>query len=872
MEVNANSQDHKEKEKTMAASISGYPHIEMHVRDDSIYIPRSEEILPLNKPLYMMKTYRGPVGVPVWCPTYTDAVRVFGADTFNKRSKYFSENAYYLLKTFPFNGAFIMRVASETAEDSRISIEVGLSLEASRVKLTDPETGKQYYGGFNTEAPIVPQYKRDSNGNFVLELTGAKIPINEAGKSPEEWVEEGESIDTWSQAMLPGYKVAWRAVCRGAEDKRELGSAMTTEAGGYTWYPMLDIEATNPGVWGRAYGIKLYFDHTINTLSGIITNGSTTVSLAPVEFLQDATVATPITDAYGQTCTTGVMKPDVVDADTEVDLTLEKRVKRAYSGNQTLPLKFYYITDNWNAVGKELMMAELAARDKAHEFYPMLDTVLTGTMKAGTFTETSDSTRDESKDYYIQVPGDPVTYRKAVASDFESDGSFTSGTHYFEPDPDVASYGVKTFVDELFQLKKTVSSEVDSSAGAVTEIEDIIDADSIGGDESDVGYMVNPLSCCNYNGIPYFGSIIVESTDETIVDENGDPIDDKVNPKDIIIPSSDQSIFLAGGHDGGVDGVPYDYEVEEYIRAQIRATIAQTQDYLNDYWHCPFNAVYDTGYSLKTKKAIIDMTAVRDNMVAVIGSQITWQKGKTYVAPVANSRMDDEAIAASLRAYALLMKEDVENATGACRTVIFTNAGKTSDHDDKWLPFTLWYALKNAEYLNKPFIDQEPKELPYSAVECFTEWNWTAAQEDTKARIWNSGVNYVQHYDMTSIHFASVRSVYWYETSILVDAGAVNALCFMKDVARRSWSTWAGSTRRAAELNKKITEDLDARLAYMLHDKFRHKVNVYQTEEDMNLGFQRHVDLELWAAGQNRVWKTTIICKREGYNDRIDNA
>ena len=211
----------------------------MHVRDDSIYIPRSEEILPLNKPLYMMKTYRGPVGVPVWCPTYTDAVRVFGADTFNKRSKYFSENAYYLLKTFPFNGAFIMRVASETAEDSRISIEVGLSLEASRVKITDPETGKQYYGGFNTENPIVPQYKRDSNGNFVLELTGAKIPINEAGKSPEEWVEEGESIDTWSQAMLPGYKVAWRAVCRGADDKRELGSATTTEAGGYTWYPML---------------------------------------------------------------------------------------------------------------------------------------------------------------------------------------------------------------------------------------------------------------------------------------------------------------------------------------------------------------------------------------------------------------------------------------------------------------------------------------------------------------------------------------------------------------------------------------------------------------------------------------------------------
>ena len=389
----------------------------------------------------------------------------------------------------------------------------------------------------------------------------------------------------------------------------------------------------------------------------------------------------------------------------------------------------------------------------------------------------------------------------------------------------------------------------------------VADASDVGGDESEVGFMVNFAGCSDYQGTPFFASEIIDSTDDLITS------DTRVAPKakDIIIPSSDQAIFLGGGTDGDIN----DWNIEEYTRAQIRSAIAGTQDYLNDYWHCPFNAMYDTGYSLKTKKAIIDFTAVRDNMVAVIGSQITWKKNAADIKdPVANSRMDDEAIAASLRAYALLMKEDVENATGACRTVIFTAAGKTSDHDDKWVPMTLWYALKNAEYLNKPYIDQEPKELPYSSVECFTDVSWTAAQEETKSRVWNSGVNYVQYYNMTGIHFASVRSVYWYETSILVDAGAVNALCFSKDIVRRSWSTWAGSTRRAAELNKLITEDLNGRMAYMLHDKFRYKVNVYQTTEDMNLGFQRHVDVELWAAGQNRVWKATIICKREGYNDQ----
>ena len=815
------------------ASINGYPHVEMHVRDDSIYIPSVTEILPLNKPLYMMRAARGPIGVPVWCPTYTDAVRVFGADTFNKRSKYFSENAYYLLKTFPFNGAFIMRVASEEAKNARISIEVGLS------KATDSETG----------LPIaeVPQWKRDTNGNFELELSGAKIPINSDGLTPDELAEKDAEAGTTTefvQATLPGYKLAWRATVRPNEgDTRQLGTIMTAASDNFVWYPLVDIEASNPGEWGACYGIKLFYDPNVNTLAGTITNGAATFTLSPVELLQDATVPTPVIDQYGTSSVTGVLKPDVVDADTELDLTLGKRVKRAYAGKQALPLNFTYLPENWNTVGKKIMLAEIAVREAAAALYPDLDQVTISTVPSTTYSPTTDTTRDLTKTYYVQDGGNYV-----IAADADGDfpgGQFDPNKTYYEKDPDTVVTGLRLFVDDLFSK--------------------VADASDVGGDESEVGFMVNFAGCSDYQGTPFFASEIIDSTDDLITS------DTRVAPKakDIIIPSSDQAIFLGGGTDGDIN----DWNIEEYTRAQIRSAIAGTQDYLNDYWHCPFNAMYDTGYSLKTKKAIIDFTAVRDNMVAVIGSQITWKKNAADIKdPVANSRMDDEAIAASLRAYALLMKEDVENATGACRTVIFTAAGKTSDHDDKWVPMTLWYALKNAEYLNKPYIDQEPKELPYSSVECFTDVSWTAAQEETKSRVWNSGVNYVQYYNMTGIHFASVRSVYWYETSILVDAGAVNALCFSKDIVRRSWSTWAGSTRRAAELNKLITEDLNGRMAYMLHDKFRYKVNVYQTTEDMNLGFQRHVDVELWAAGQNRVWKATIICKREGYNDRIDNG
>lgn len=849
------------------ASINGYPHVEMHVRDDSIHIPSTSEILPLARPLYMMKCARGPIGVPVWCPQYSDAVRVFGADTFNKRSKFFSENAYFLLKTFPFNGAFIMRVADTAATNARVTIEIGLSA-----------TGLD---GLPTAT--IPQWKRDQNGQFMLELTGAKIPVNAQGLDPEELASKNaliedarakvaaaegddaamaelertgiaalaqEEILEFEQATLKGYKVAWRAVQRpSVNDTRQLGTNATIATDNFTWYPLMDIVASNPGSWGSCYGIKLFFDPNINTLAGTVTNGAATFSFSPVELLQDATMPTPVVDQYGVDTVTGVLKPDVVDADTEVDLTLKARVARAYDGRQALPLKFTYFADNWNIVGKQLMKAELACREAASVIYPELEQIILETIKSNTYSRTSDTERVSGKTYYwCNDSTDPATYGECGADDFNTDGSFKDGYVYYEKDPDTVVYGIRSFVDDL--LGET-TAESDGTYGEFTPASD----DSL---NSDVGYMTNITSLTDYQGIPFFASEILESTDDLIT---GDSL---LLATDIVTPTSDQPIFLAGGLDGHIE----DWYIEEYIRAQIRSCIAGTQDYLNDYWHCPYNFVYDTGYSLRTKKAIIDMTVARDNMIAVISSQITWKKNAADIAdPVANSRMDDESIAASLRAYALLMREDVENATGACRTIIFTAAGKTSDHDDKWVPCTLWYALKNAEYLNKPYIDQEPKELPYSSVECFTGVSWTAAQEETKSRVWNSGVNYIQYYNMTGIHYASVRSVYWYETSVLVDAGCVCALCFTKDVIRRSWSTWAGSTRKAAELNKLITEDIDSRELYMLHDKFRHKVRVYQDTEDMKLGFQRHVDVELWAAGQNRVWKATIICKREGYND-----
>ena len=182
------------------------------------------------------------------------------------------------------------------------------------------------------------------------------------------------------------------------------------------------------------------------------------------------------------------------------------------------------------------------------------------------------------------------------------------------------------------------------------------------------------------------------------------------------------------------------------------------------------------------------------------------------------------------------------------------------------MPGTLCIAMKWADFYKGQFINQEVRELPNSDIDCFTEVSWAAAAEDTKSRCWNAGLNYWQYYNMTRLHYASVHSVYRHDTSILSDSAVVYAICFCKDETRRSWARWAGSGRRAAELNQKITDDLDARFKVLLNGKYLCDPTVYQTDEDMKRGYSRHVDLRFEAPGQNRVWEVTIECNRENFN------
>ena len=726
--------------------VAPYPHVEIDVEDKSIYIPVNEDILPLHRPLYIMRTQKGPVGVPVWCESYTRAKKIFGSNTFNQRSKYFSPASYFLLQQLQSNGAFIMRAGDDTANSARVFVELG-------VQAVD----------------AVPQYKRDAYGKFVYD-------------------EEGKKIALESATATAGYKLIWRAVSTPADVNsidpgawEDLGPAQDPNDDTITWYPMFSFLASNAGAWGNAFGFKLCFSNKDNAGDFIVRNGSVAYQVAPVELEEGNSTPTVIYDKYNNPAVSGVVKPDTIDSISGVDISFNKKLAASYSDGYELPLSIYYYSDSFKTVGDMIMKAEVAAKDAI-----------------------------------------------------------------------VANYGDVVDVDGKQGVDGTVVTFVEDLLG-VTIGEGDVTADSIAADidgaDAAFGFMANLMTCVDRDKRGYFASYVVATSDTDA-------------PAGCVDMDADATIYMMGGTDGN-DSDPY---IEEYTRKYLTAAANNNHEYLIDYFRMPFNCVIDSGWSIATKKAYLEFMDVRDDLKVYLGTQQSWMINSVgkLVRPPVNTKYEDESIGAGLRTHAWLMRESIAKGTECCRATIFLHAGRTADYD-VWLPGTLWIAKKLAEYCNRDFMNKEPKELPNSAVECWKDLSWVASSEDTKSRNWNAGLNYVQYYSMTGLHYASVRSVYKYDTSVLVDDMFVNAITWMKHIVRRSWARFAGATRPVAELQQAITEDLTSRLAYMINGKYEFTVDVYQTDEDKKLGYVQHVDITVTSPATNRVWLVNIICKREGF-------
>ena len=232
----------------MATTIKPFPHYQINVKDNSIYNVEYTTILPVHRPIWIMRAQEGPVGDPVWCPTYTFAAATFGEQTFtNTNKKYYSKQAKVLTDTLTYNGAFICRAADSTALNSAVIIEAWVR----QVEGTAEDGILQYLYDDDGHRQV------DDDGNYKPKKDGAGNNVYEPGLE----IKYTQRSSLLSSEEVSGYDFSSLQVRYGVVDGDKIWDV----------YPIMVFEALYPGEYGNDLCFSLFYKNSENQSGDVTT-------------------------------------------------------------------------------------------------------------------------------------------------------------------------------------------------------------------------------------------------------------------------------------------------------------------------------------------------------------------------------------------------------------------------------------------------------------------------------------------------------------------------------------------------------------------------------------------------------------------------
>jgi len=345
-------------------------------------------------------------------------------------------------------------------------------------------------------------------------------------------------------------------------------------------------------------------------------------------------------------------------------------------------------------------------------------------------------------------------------------------------------------------------------------------------------WLVDIMSGTNLLGYPYDHIVVLTDEDDTT------------------IMHADVIQYMSSGADGSLTESGLESLTKTWLTGETFPDIYDSARY-------PITHLWDSGYVLDTKKQMIDFMSIRDDVKIMLSTQ--------DVSKAANTKSEDQSTGSALRSRALLHPESNIYGTQVCRCTIMQQCGKeaTGMNWKGLVPATYDTMIKKCIYQGTSRLTGKPKGLPGSAVEVLKDINWFATTDDHKQLSWDTGLNYMQHYDLTRYHYADVRTVYPYETSLLSDDIFSDILTYIKHIARKQWSVFVGRDEPAYQLYGDIRQAVSQEIYDVFGTAVRSETNVYQTDVDRALGYQSTIEIAVYGTMPNRVWNVIVPVRRD---------
>lgn len=351
----------------------------------------------------------------------------------------------------------------------------------------------------------------------------------------------------------------------------------------------------------------------------------------------------------------------------------------------------------------------------------------------------------------------------------------------------------------------------------------------------------------------------------------------------------DSILYATGGSDGlyltstGEADELANYELFDRMVRQEMSTFGDgTIKWLNSAKY-PISAVWDSGYSLETKKALLYPMGQRKDIAVFLATQSLADYVTTNVAGKLekvwswlepNSEAEETAIAGTLRTIASTYPESEVHGTPVCRAVIVGQCGNLVNSNYlRKLPLTYELADKVSAFMGGAdgFWDasQAYDQRGNNIIKNMKNVNLSWKNENIGQQAWANGLVYAEDYDLKRLFFPAVRTVYNNDTSVLNSSITMLAICYIERVCQGAWRDLVGNGKLSnARFKQDSNEMIEERLAKRFDDRFIIVVDTYFSEADEAAGFSWGCNVHIYAPNMKTVGRYTVIAHRlEDYQE-----
>lgn len=348
--------------------------------------------------------------------------------------------------------------------------------------------------------------------------------------------------------------------------------------------------------------------------------------------------------------------------------------------------------------------------------------------------------------------------------------------------------------------------------------------------------LLNPFICKSSDNVNYF-TVMLSDTKSELKDKQS-----------VVNIASDNPIFLDGGSDGDITNEEFEALVIEKMKEY-----ADPDSEVQDLAVNVESIFYDTGFSLDTKKELVNFITLRKD-TALILSTHNDAKGDKY-----DTISDTRAIATALKNRLKLAPESEFYGTGVCRGLICGGTGKLRDGTtNNRIPLNYEIASKAADMMGSSTgvydVTKMFDNYPGNTIDYLIDVQPSFIPAGIKPTLWNEGLVWAQPFDRTTYYFPALQTVYDNDTSVLNNFFVMMVLGNLNKVAYRVWSEFTGTSGMT---NDQFIDAVTNRANELITDKYGNVVTIVPyitlTDEDIQRGYSWTMTFKLYGSNMRTV-------------------